>query len=151
MSETTDSNTVTDDTALRRQLVFFQQQCAAADAELETLRAEVKNRDRDWILAIGHALGLDNNYQVPIAPEVEPFKKLFAEIRGRASARQDPCSHCEYITSVMVGDTQGESVHCRHCGRKLNASASTQLSPDAEPTMGSQFPDDYEPEPPGNA
>lgn len=42
-------------------------------------------RDADWVLAIGHALGLDSGYEVPIVPEPEPFKRLFAEVRRRVS------------------------------------------------------------------
>lgn len=37
-------------------------------------------RDRDWILAIAHALGLDSGHFVPIVPEVEPLKRLFAQV-----------------------------------------------------------------------
>ena len=44
------------------------------------------DRDKDWILAMGHALGLNSGFNVPIAPEAEPFRKLFAEIRERQTA-----------------------------------------------------------------
>lgn len=42
-------------------------------------------RDADWVLAIGHALGLDSGYTVPIVPRPEVFRELFAEVRRRAS------------------------------------------------------------------
>ncbi len=42
----------------------------------------IADRDRDWILAIGHALGMESGFDIPIIPEVEPFKHLFAQVRG---------------------------------------------------------------------
>ena len=59
--------------------------------ENERLRAELAERDTDWILAIGHALGLDSGYEVPIVPEVQAFKNLFAEIQKQAgiAAQED--------------------------------------------------------------
>lgn len=39
-------------------------------------------RDADWVLAMADALGHDSGYNVPIVPEAEPFRKLFAEIRA---------------------------------------------------------------------
>jgi hypothetical protein len=43
------------------------------------------DRDMAWILAIGHALGLDSGYMVPIVPTVEQFKLLFEEVRKRVT------------------------------------------------------------------
>jgi len=52
--------------------------------QVERLQAELAERDVDWILAIGHALGLDSGYYVPVVPEVQAFKNLFAEIQKQA-------------------------------------------------------------------
>ena len=62
---------------LKLDLATIRDQLVAAERELE-------NRDRDWILAMGHALGLDSGFNVPIVPRVDPFKQLFAAIRARA-------------------------------------------------------------------
>jgi hypothetical protein len=43
--------------------------------------ANPMGRDADWVLAIGHALGLDSGYRVPIVPSVEEFKRLFTDVR----------------------------------------------------------------------
>lgn len=54
-------------------------------AELERENAELRaDRDRDWILAIGAALGFESGFNVPIIPDVRPFQELFAAIRQRA-------------------------------------------------------------------
>lgn len=53
---------------------------AALQAAAEEARAD---RDRDWVLAMGRALGWDSGFEVPIVAEVEPFKRLFAAIRER--------------------------------------------------------------------
>jgi hypothetical protein len=43
-------------------------------------------RDKDWILAMADALGMQSGFNVPIVPEPEPFRKLFAEIRAPSVA-----------------------------------------------------------------
>ena len=55
--------------------------------ERDAAVAAVENRDRDWILAMGHALGLDSGYEVPIVPEPEPFKRLFAALKPAAGEK----------------------------------------------------------------
>lgn len=55
---------------------------ASAQAEPAASAGE---RDRDWILAMGHALGLDSVFRIPIVPSVDEFKKLFAAVRARAA------------------------------------------------------------------
>jgi hypothetical protein len=60
-----------------------------AIAEIERLTAAIQNRDRDWILAMGDALGLDSGFSVPIIPETAPFKKLFADITERLTAERE--------------------------------------------------------------
>lgn len=47
-------------------------------------------RDRDWILAMGHALGLDSGHRVPIVPSVEEFKRLFAALTANQAAEAPP-------------------------------------------------------------
>lgn len=41
-------------------------------------------RDADWALAMAQALGADSNYEVPIVPDPDAFRKLFNNIRDRA-------------------------------------------------------------------
>lgn len=60
------------------------QNTAAARAADEP-PANPMGRDADWVLAIGHALGLDSGYKVPIVPKPEVFRELFDEVRRRAS------------------------------------------------------------------
>ena len=45
----------------------------------------VEERDRAWILAMGHALGLNSGYEIPIVPEIEVFKRFFAALRAANS------------------------------------------------------------------
>lgn len=42
-----------------------------------------QKRDRDWILAMAAALGTDSGFNVPIVPEAEPFRDLFAAVRAQ--------------------------------------------------------------------
>lgn len=39
-------------------------------------------RDLDWILAMGHALGMGSGHMVPIVPTVEAFRTFFESIRA---------------------------------------------------------------------
>jgi len=55
------------------------------------------DRDRDWILAMAYALGLDSGYEVPIVPEVEVFKRFFAALRDSPSEAEG-----EYICKCGV-------------------------------------------------
>src|SRR3990167_7649714 len=43
------------------------------------------DRDKDWILAMGYALGLNSGHEIPIVPEVEVFKRFFAALRASPS------------------------------------------------------------------
>jgi hypothetical protein len=54
-------------------------------------------RDGDWILAMGHALGLDSGYRVPIVPTVEAFKELFASIQAAREAPPDLLTDAQII------------------------------------------------------
>jgi hypothetical protein len=61
---------------------------AEMQAALATARAEGGSplgRDADWAIAMGHALGLDSGFRVPIIPSVEAFKELFAAIRAKGN------------------------------------------------------------------
>ena len=64
-------------------------------AAIERLRAELANRDRDWVLAMASALGTNSGYMVPIIPEPKPFEELFAAII--ATARNDALTWWSYI------------------------------------------------------
>ena len=58
------------------------------------LRSEAQpvasKRDTDWILAIGAALGMDSGFSIPIVPEVEPFRQLFAALRASPPPQPAP-------------------------------------------------------------
>ena len=58
--------------------------CDEAAAAIRELHGKLQDRDRDWILAMGHALGLKSGFDVPIVPEVEPFQRMFAAVREAA-------------------------------------------------------------------
>jgi hypothetical protein len=51
-----------------------------------TPRSEPPDRDKDWVLAMAHALGLDSGFEIPIVPEVEVFKRFFASLRSETPA-----------------------------------------------------------------
>lgn len=42
------------------------------------------DRDKDWTLAIGYALGFDSGFNIPIVPEPREFNKLFDAIAAEA-------------------------------------------------------------------
>lgn len=46
-------------------------------------------RDLEWILAMEQALGTDSKFNVPIRPDVEVFRKLFEQVRARASVHAE--------------------------------------------------------------
>ncbi|GMV18617.1 MAG: hypothetical protein AMXMBFR56_68410 [Polyangiaceae bacterium] len=46
-------------------------------------------RDLEWILAMAQALGTDSKFNVPIRPDVEVFRKLFEQVRARASVHAE--------------------------------------------------------------
>ena len=48
------------------------------------------DRDKDWILAMGYALGLNSGHEIPIVPEVEVFKRFFAALRASPSEAEGP-------------------------------------------------------------
>jgi hypothetical protein len=56
-------------------------------AENDKLKARLdelqSRRDRDWVLAMAAALGSDSGFSVPLVPEAEPFRKLFASLVER--------------------------------------------------------------------
>ena len=58
------------------------------------LRSEAQpvasKRDTDWILAMGAALGMDSGFSIPIVPEVEPFRQLFAALRASPPPQPAP-------------------------------------------------------------
>jgi hypothetical protein len=56
---------------------------SVAGDRIKDLQDQVEKRDQDWVLAIGHALGLDSGFEIPIVPEVEPFKELFEAIKAK--------------------------------------------------------------------
>ena len=62
------------------------------------------DRDKDWILAIGHALGLDSGFKVPIVPEVEPFQRLFAELRDSAVDRRNEDDNRHNMVGRLLDD-----------------------------------------------
>ena len=74
---------------------------------------EPHDRDKDWVLAMAYALGLDSGYEVPIVPEVEVFKRFFAALRaGRAKVPEVLSSlklRCGYIINGYV-DAKMEAV-----------------------------------------
>lgn len=56
----------------------------ARDAAVSAVTVE--RRDRDWLLAMADALGTGSGYRVPLVPESEPFRELFAVVRREALA-----------------------------------------------------------------
>lgn len=70
-------------------LPYFESGQAQKDAQeaaevLESLAGASSQRDVDWILAMGHALGMDSGIQIPIVPSVERFKELFQAVREQS-------------------------------------------------------------------
>ena len=78
------------------------------------------DRDTDLILAMGHALGLNSGFEVPIVPEVEVFKRFFASLRsemGDSDTAKVPEGYrlvredvCEFLrgTSPLDGSWYGD-------------------------------------------
>jgi hypothetical protein len=46
-----------------------------------------QQRDREWIMAMAAALGMDSNMPIPAEPTAEAFKLLFDAVAGRAGAK----------------------------------------------------------------
>jgi hypothetical protein len=59
-------------------------------------------RDRDWILAISNALGLDSGHRVPIVPSVDEFKRLFADVAASASPSEAQKAVAWQVCSVFT-------------------------------------------------
>lgn len=55
--------------------------------------SELMKRDRDWVLAMAYALGVDSGFNIPIVPEPAPFRTLFAEIRAGKPAPSEHTAH----------------------------------------------------------
>lgn len=70
------------------------------------------DRDADWILAIGHALGMDSGYMVPIVPEVQPFRDLFAAIRKDAQAQRSTWRAAAVIEGLSYQQCDDDGVMC---------------------------------------
>lgn len=62
----------------------------------------------DWVLAMAKALGMDSGFRIPIVPDVEAFKDLFAAVR--ASAVQ-PATQAE---PVAWADEIIDDLHALH-------------------------------------
>ena len=80
-------------TDLKRQLAEAQKDneravLQAQDALLQLAEAQ-SNRDKDWVLAIAAALGMESGIDVPIVPDSEPFKRLFAAIAAAKGGKDE--------------------------------------------------------------
>ena len=77
---------------------------AAAQARIAELEKALSRRDTDWVLAMGAALGTDSGHYVPIVPEVEPFRKLFAALASTSGA-EPVAAHALTATSVAAHES----------------------------------------------
>ena len=81
------------------------------NAKLEAkLAVKQTNRDTDWILALGHAAGLDSGLDVPIVPDpgvVRRFLDAYAELKAAPSP--EPASgECEWVKACNSYDPWDE-------------------------------------------
>jgi hypothetical protein len=67
----------------------------------EALRTAQPDRDRDWILAMAHALGTDSGFNVPIVPTVEQFKLLFAAVRAQQQQAEQTEVGREFLGKIV--------------------------------------------------
>ena len=99
----------------------------------EPAQPVASKRDTDWILAIGAALGMDSGFSIPIVPEVEPFRQLFAALRASPPPQPAPevaelarrllaskhdhyeCEDCWYSCATICCDESRKSDKC-DCG-----------------------------------
>lgn len=51
---------------------------------VQALHEVLEQRDREWIIAIGGALGTHSGFSVPVVPSADAFRELFLAIRERA-------------------------------------------------------------------
>ena len=82
-------------------------------AKAEESERELANRDRDWILAMGHALGLDSGFSIPIVPTVEQFKLLFDAVAARGAEGQERGGP---TWDAVIRVVEAERVRCKWAG-----------------------------------
>ena len=87
---------------LADEVARLRSELTAANVRLAAVEGE---RDRDWILALGYAVGMDSGFMVPIVPKVEPCKQLFDAIRTESYDR----GHGDgYACAIQLRDAASE-------------------------------------------
>lgn len=77
----------------------------------------LESRDKDWVLAMGYALGLESGFNVPIVPEQDPFRSLFDAVR--AQALEEAAKICERGAAVSV--SLQTRIGCARCAAAIRS------------------------------
>jgi len=95
-----------------------------AEAAESRLAEKQSNRDTDWILALGHAVGLDSGLNVPIIPDPEVVREfLGAYVKTKLADIAGLVERWEKLPIILHGDKflSGYNAGARDCADELQA------------------------------